>query len=230
MFGGCSALDRDAASLVAFRGYLGRGCPLSEAPEDSSKPTRRALSAQSLWATSSSSASGAGAFSLNPSKYLPETLSSSSATARYVLGWAASWGLLTSSQKMGPAINPQRDQSTWLEGETEDLSPSAGCSAPTVVASFSGVPRSSAPGLCPRGSLQQAFPSLTLPRQILPHAGTSLKAASPRKPPWLFPDNWKLPLLEVGPRSSPHPISNFCVVNVPVPASACDPGSPVPTC
>lgn len=70
-----------------------------------SKPTKLALSAQSLRATSSSSASGDGAFSLSPSKYFPETLSSSSATARYVLGWAASWGLLNSSQKKGPTIN-----------------------------------------------------------------------------------------------------------------------------
>lgn len=76
----------DSASQVvstpAPRGYLGRNCPFTEAPPGISRPTRWALAAQSLRATSSSSASGAGAFSLRPSKYFPEMPSNSSATAR----------------------------------------------------------------------------------------------------------------------------------------------------
>lgn len=103
-------------STPAPRGYLGRNCPFTEDPPGISRPTRWALAAQSLRATSSSSASGAGAFSLKPSKYFPEMPSNSSATARYVLGWAARWGLLTSSQKMGPAISQQSIQSTHIQG------------------------------------------------------------------------------------------------------------------
>lgn len=112
---------------ICSRGYLGRGCSLTEG---ASKPTRRALSAQSLRATSSSSASGAGAFCLSPSKYFPETSASSSATARYVLGWAASSGLLTSSQKMGPAISAQGTQSTHAQRSEEAPQPRQGAPGP----------------------------------------------------------------------------------------------------
>lgn len=154
-----------------------------------SKPTKLALSAQSLRATSSSSASGDGAFSLSPSKYFPETLSSSSATARYVLGWAASWGLLNSSQKKGPTIN-HRTVSQKKKERKRERRKKIPCSTPSK-------PLGMEPSLKPHGPtstpLSLQFPYLKVPSLVTsktkPPERDEHKSASYRKPPQGFQKN-----------------------------------------
>ena len=61
------------------------------------------------------------------------------------------------------------------------------------------------PGLCHSGSLHRSSIPWHCPDKSTPDAGTSLKAASSRKPPWLFLGKWKVQVLT-------PPDLSFCFV------------------
>lgn len=159
---------------TCFRGYLDGDCPLTGDPWDVSKPTKRALSAQSLRATSSSSASGAGAFSLKPSKYFPETPSSSS-DSQVGAGLRCQLGALDQQPEDGPCTHHRA-----LSAHPAHQHPAPPSGSPEA---------RSCPGS--HSAHLQALSCAPLhPRKLLPYPGkrspdSSRSAPSPHPPPFL---------------------------------------------